>query len=631
MRNELEDVTRVVIKTTMTSQAASSLISREEYDRESSLRLFRLAEQMRDDISIEDRRHNLKIYKQCFLQSDALKWLQLHLPKVAASSTYEEAIKVANCMIDAGYVSHVKDENYYRRRFDSHKKPPFFRFHNDKLLLSAFLMERRHWHTHYSLMEEQQHKSSTHNLLHCTTNNAHDPEALKEVWNSIGTTKTNISLLSDAFLSVTSMVQEEHSNTFYIVLAESCVLLLLLVGLTMADVIASPIMKRTVALVLLLQVLLLIYLTLKRNRYQNDLACQRHLLETIAMGLIEEIQTTATDVDKAKDVPADSTMKPLLLRNASLRASFRHLRDVTRKMHENITCSIKGSAVVEDDNLYILRQRDTIPPPCEWPHYPVLVNANNTMTQQRIHVFKYKDGAVPLGIPFEFESELFRGTALFRFKDVPSNNEEGTMEYFSGRQRRFQAIVQGRFKERLSCADVITGHEFDQSFQFLPPNWVIGAGTSLIKQLAPGVQIDLNSSKPKFFSLLAATSQAISVDKDISTSELPDICSRDIPENCSALGDEFIQKSSSSRKKMLSDPKEADRFVYDTESVYTFDFYQHLLDVSTYKLNLGLIKLGISESLNNQPIQILAKTTDNRYLWSFCIWHTSLMPPSSQT
>ena len=630
MRNDHEDVTLVDTTTTMTSQAASSLISREEHDRESSLRLFKLAEQMRNDISIEDRRHNLKIYKQCFLQSDALKWLQLYLPKVAASSSYEEAIKVANCMIDAGYVSHVKDEKYYRRRFDSHKKPPFFRFHNDKLLLSAFLMERRHWHTHYSLMEENQHKNSTHSVQHCTPDNACEVKALKEVWNSIGTTKTNISLLSDAFLYVTKMVQEEHSNTFYIVLSESCVLLLLLMGLTIAEI-SSPPMKRTVALVLLFQVLLLMYLTLKRNQNKNDLECQKRLLETIAMGLVEEIQTTATDGDKAKDAPTDSAITPLLLRNASLRASFRHLRDVTKKMQETLTCSVKGSAVAENEYSLILRQRDTIPPPCEWPHYPVLVNANNTMTQQRINVFKYKDGALPLGIPFEFESELFRGTALFRFKDVPSNNEDGTMEYFSGRQRRFQAIVQGRFKERLSCADVITGHEFDHSFQLLPPNWVIGAGTSLIKQLAPGVQIDLNSSKPKFFSLLAATSQAISVDKDTSTSELPDICSRDIPENCSALGDEFYQKSSSSRKKMLSDPKEADRFTYDTESVYTFDFYQHLLDVSSYKLNLGLIKLGISESLNNQPIQILAKTTDNRYLWSFCIWHTSLMPPSSQT
>jgi hypothetical protein len=194
------------------------------------------------------------------------------------------------------------------------------------------------------------------------------------------------------------------------------------------------------------------------------------------------------------------------------------------------------------------------------------------------------------------------------------------MDYFAGRERRFQAVIQGRFKEVLSCADVVTGHEFDKSFQNLPPAWVVGAGRALIKQLAPGVQFDLHSSTPRFFSLLAATSQAISVD----SVSFPDIRSREIPENCAAISDEFFQKSSSTRKKFFSNPRQAARFSYGTDAVYTFDFYQHLLDVSTYELNIGLIRLRISESLNNQPIQILAKTTDGRYLCSFCVCHESL-------
>lgn len=568
----------------------------------SPLTLLELAQKMRQEISVEDRRWNFKIYKKCFLESDALKWLQLQVP-MAAKSSEKEAIKIGNCMIEAGYISHVKDVRFYRHRFNDRKhqtKPNFFRFHNDKLLLSSFLLE-----TNSYLKQNSTIKQTT-----CTATD----EAVQNIRNNIGTVKANITLLSESFLNLMNVVQDANHRLLIFILFESLLLFtitaLVLFGRYSSAL--SPMAIRMTYLLLILQPIVLLGFSWKSYMAHQNLQVFKCLLETIAVGRVEEIKTSsALPVTATEEGGRDSTT---LLRRLPLGESFRHLRDVTKKMRDSIT----GADSISET---LLQEKHSVPPPSKWPHYPVLVTANNTKkSPERIHIFDYKDFHVPLGIPFEFESELFRGTALFRFKGVPSDDEEGSTDYFNGRERRFQAVIQGRFKEELSCADVITGHEFDQSFRNLPPAWVIGAGRALIKQLAPGVQFDLTSSTPRFFSLLAATSQAISVDNI----DVPDIRSREIPENCSAISDQFFQKSSSNRKKMLSDPRQAARFSYGTDAVYTFDFYQHLLDVSTYELNLGLVRLCISESLNKQPIQILAKTTDGRYLWSFCIWHESL-------
>jgi hypothetical protein len=411
-----------------------------------------------------------------------------------------------------------------------------------------------------------------------------------------------------------NVVQDENSRILKLVLLESLIMLAIiaLIFLGKDSPALSPITTKMMFSLLILQPIFLLFFSCRNRMTLQSLQAIKCLLETIAAGRVQEIKTfsslpPATTSESSRDTT-------LLLRRLPLGESFRQLRNVTKKLHD----SIIGSASISEK---FLQEKFTVPPPSKWPHYPVLVTANNTKQHpERINVFDSQNGLVPIGVPFEFESELFRGTALFRFKGVPSDDEVGSIDYFAGRERRFQAIIQGRFKEELSCADVITGHEFDESFRNLPPAWVIGAGRALIKQLAPNVQFDLNSSTPRFFSLLAATSQAISVD----TINIPDIRSREIPENCTAISDEFFQKSSSSRKKILSNPSQAARFSYGTDAVYTFDFYQHLLDVSTYELNLGLIRLRISESLNNQPIQVLAKTTNGRYLWSFCVWHESL-------
>ena len=67
------------------------------------------------------------------------------------------------------------------------------------------------------------------------------------------------------------------------------------------------------------------------------------------------------------------------------------------------------------------------------------------------------------------------------------------------------------------------------------------------------------------------------------------------------------------------------------ERVWTFCFYQHVLDFARYELALGSgHTFSLPYYLDGQPLQIMAKTTDGRYLWNFEIWHEQLLEGALQ-
>ena len=73
--------------------------------------------------------------------------------------------------------------------------------------------------------------------------------------------------------------------------------------------------------------------------------------------------------------------------------------------------------------------------------------------------------------------------------------------------------------------------------------------------------------------------------------------------------------STTRRKRILSNPQKANQYTFDTETIYTFEFYQNLFDANSYALDLGFTKVGCSKVLDGQPIQWLGKLRDGRYLW----------------
>ena len=79
------------------------------------------------------------------------------------------------------------------------------------------------------------------------------------------------------------------------------------------------------------------------------------------------------------------------------------------------------------------------------------------------------------------------------------------------------------------------------------------------------------------------------------------------------------------RKSYLSNANNASKHVYDVQSVYTFDFYQHLLDAANYELDLGVKKIKLAKILDGQPLQVLAMERGGEPAWKVQLWHESLL------
>lgn len=271
----------------------------------------------------------------------------------------------------------------------------------------------------------------------------------------------------------------------------------------------------------------------------------------------------------------------------------------------------------------LMRDESSLPRVETWQHRPIFICSNTTVAQNVMT--KYGTESLPLGIPFQFQSDLFEGSCLIRIKGSTSDNPVDDNGYFSGRKRIFQSVVQGQFKEKVLASDVMTGHEFSRPFRSLPHPFVLRTATNFFSKIAPGANICIHTDSPFLEATLMGTSQTVRGDEP---GNEPNITCHDIHEDCSVLGGALAKGGvpASRRKKLFSNPVKCKEYMFDTETVYTFEFYQNIFDAQTYSLDLGFVKIGCSRILNGQPIQWLGKMRDGRYLWSFQIWNESLLP-----
>ena len=216
---------------------------------------------------------------------------------------------------------------------------------------------------------------------------------------------------------------------------------------------------------------------------------------------------------------------------------------------------------------------------------------------------------------------------IIRIKNCNSHNIEGDKEYFSGRKRIFQIRVQGRFKEEnIPVSDVLVVHEFVRPFKNLPNRFIVKLICKLANRFAAGVKMLIYNDKPsEIEAILMATAQTASADEPGSE---PDISSRDITENCVRFGGIFSEQNVSTkhRRRIFSDPIKGQDYTFDTNTVYTFDFYDDKLSAMICGLDLGITTIGLQPILDGQPLQIASKLRDGRYLFSYQVWHESLLP-----
>jgi hypothetical protein len=273
-----------------------------------------------------------------------------------------------------------------------------------------------------------------------------------------------------------------------------------------------------------------------------------------------------------------------------------------------------------------------VPDTATWKHSPILFrSANNTVVDDYDDI----NESLPLGVPFHFESPVFKGTMLVRLRNAPTDDPQSHHAYFHGRKRLMQTVVQGQFKKPIKMSDVYVGSVFPKPLSTPPPSSMQAMMNAIFRRVAPSVVMDLISSQPKVLALYAGTAQSVSVNVP---GEQPDITAVLLPENMAAVWNKkgsgkstWASDCSLKRKKKLSQPKTASQYMYDTDHVYTFHSYNDVMDYGTYEMKIPMYgKYNFASALGGQPMTLSAVLKDGTFMYSFQVWHKDVCQPSDK-
>ena len=233
----------------------------------------------------------------------------------------------------------------------------------------------------------------------------------------------------------------------------------------------------------------------------------------------------------------------------------------------------------------------------------------------------------------DFESDHFEGTLLLRLRYSQGTTPEpynDKMGYFRGMNRRYQAVVRGRFKKHIPLTELKTGFQLDRPCGRLPGKLILRGGLKVVKFFAPQLDAKLEGNRPHCLTPLGSTPQSISL--DAKERDLIDGIREEPKEaNQTLLG--TTSTATASIQRARNRKKEFDKlFVNDAKDpktdptkIYTFEFLQHLFDFQDFSIELGsmLGKVDLEDILAGQPLQIMA-AHGKHPIFSFDIWHKCL-------
>jgi hypothetical protein len=196
----------------------------------------------------------------------------------------------------------------------------------------------------------------------------------------------------------------------------------------------------------------------------------------------------------------------------------------------------------------------------------------------------------------------------------------------------------------------------------IPPKWALRAAVKVAGVFSPRMDADLECSRPRILSPLCSTAQTINVNRRTSgngvsrhlglkhvepcphsdaslVSELKQWSTKKIDSTsierkaiCNAVYDERVESLAKCSAQDHASP------CFDLDAEYTFEFLQHLVDYNDLSLDLGKLlgKVRLGGALRGQPVRFIACTQPNNteknqaphlnVLWSFDLWHKSLLP-----
>eukprot|EP00466_Bigelowiella_natans_P002500 jgi/Bigna1/83658/fgenesh1_pg.112_\ len=231
-----------------------------------------------------------------------------------------------------------------------------------------------------------------------------------------------------------------------------------------------------------------------------------------------------------------------------------------------------------------------------------------------------------------------------------------------GKRRLSSVLVQGKFKKKISFRDVLTGQEFCHPVKS-PGYFITKAAFALFKTLSPSMEANIVAENEKemipnathFMSPMAATASVvahchsrdflfcgkaktsmmrdrliINISKDEKSAPTLSTTAR-IQEDMRALGGELadsftkypdMERRIIWRKKYFNKITNLEKFSFDTDVIYTFDFYNDKLILEDLRLAILGKRFDLTSYLAGQPLRIMAKVRGStQYLWNFELWH----------
>lgn len=291
-------------------------------------------------------------------------------------------------------------------------------------------------------------------------------------------------------------------------------------------------------------------------------------------------------------------------------------------------------------------QQSGLPSSSEWPSSsPLLV-----VPSHRAREVEYQLPSDPVGgasapaIPMDgravpFDGPTFVGTLRSRMRDVPAPSGQGAPisngDYFRNRSRQYQWSVQGCFKRRTRFDSVVTGQDFGRPFRNAPSSRVVKRGLELLKHKLPETfECDLFSEEPRFEHPLLAGCQHFRVDRPEDVADLP---GRDmhgigddgnVIEDTHLLEDECIPQDGVGRRKYFAKNCNLERYYFEPDLVYTFDFFANFFSPARHRLELTpFFSVDLVPYFNGYPLFMsMARDKDSQeYLWATEMWHKRLL------
>jgi len=556
-----------------------------------------IAQRMRNDLQplTRDRMWRFKKYPNCFKATHAISWAHNNI-----SSDELVAINILNQLVNFGLLTHVVDPT--KRFCMGENRVLYFRIATDEMIEKRLSVSHGrtlmtgNYGSIVGVTDDMNnidiHKK-IHNLDHILQQTVKE---LNETHGRLELMRQEVGGLISQQISTCIMISLLYMLTLFLVVSTSSLNWITIGGITIVMIISARCGLKSVSL-------------------WSDIESRTDMPTSIDMDTMNEDNSSREDRAVMRTVkPYEQTPITTSITSA-ISKSIRSISGRDKK-------ELKRLQSIEKRPRTVMREAYTLPDVDKWQHKPLFICTNTPAIANQVP--DYGVGDLPLGVPFKFSSELFEGTCLFRIKGCKSDNPEGDRTYFDGRKRIYQSVVQGRIKEEISVANVCTGHEFVRPLKNLPHPFILKTATNFISKIALGCNIEIHTQQPFMEATLLGTSQVVRGDEP---GNEPNITCNDIEEDCSIFGGAFSNGSvsSSRRKRIFSNPAKCKQYTFDTDTVYTFEFYQNLFDVESYSLDLGFIKLGAINVLNRQPIQWLGKTRDGRYLWSFQLWHEKLL------